>query len=220
MYCPEFEESENFEQKLDFTEQSLKQKNSVHRGITVYDCDRMEGHKFEHTCADVLSANGFSNVSVTKASGDYGIDVLAEKSGKLYAIQCKCYSSPIGNHAVEEAFAGAAYYDGRIPVVMTNQTFTTAAVEMASRIGVILWDRSQLEKYLLVYESDEQRRIRTVKKVLKVLLYFVAAICALSVLFLLGSLFVFLGAVVLSLFIISIPLSIFMPKKRRRRYRR
>ena len=102
----------------------------------------MTGEQFEHFCASLLRANGFRNVKVTQTSGDYGIDVLAQKGMDSYAIQCKCYSSPVGNHAVQEAFSGAAYYGHRIPVVMTNQEFTAAAIETAERIGVRLWGRS------------------------------------------------------------------------------
>lgn len=122
-------------------------------GVSLSACDAMEGHDFEYLCAAVLEANGFVNVTVTKASGDQGIDVLAEKSGSRYAIQCKCYDSPVGNHAVQEAFSGAAFYDGRIPVVMTNQVFTAAARELAAKIKVVLWDRGELERLLAIYNS-------------------------------------------------------------------
>lgn len=106
--------------------------------------DIMDGHQFEHFCADLLRQNGFTNVEVTQASGDYGIDVLAEKEGVTYAIQCKCYSDNVGNHAVQEAHSGAAYYGRMVPVVMTNRYFTRAAKETASQIHVLLWDRDKI----------------------------------------------------------------------------
>lgn len=58
--------------------------------------DEMEGHDFEYFCADLLRKNGFLDVEVTKGSGDYGVDILAEKDGVTYAVQCKCYNAPIG----------------------------------------------------------------------------------------------------------------------------
>lgn len=121
--------------------------------LTLMDLDRMEGHDFEHACAAILSANGYSDVQVTKASGDYGIDVLASRNGHLYAIQCKCYQSTVGNHAVQEAYAGAAYYGERIPVVMTNQSFTPAATNMAHKLGVQLWGRSEVSRLLVAYNN-------------------------------------------------------------------
>lgn len=106
--------------------------------------DTMEGHEFEHFCADLLQRNGFTDVEVTKASGDFGIDVLAQKDGVTYGIQCKCYSDTVGNHAVQEAFSGAQYYHRMVAVVMTNNYFTPAAIETAQRTNVLLWDRDKL----------------------------------------------------------------------------
>lgn len=124
-----------------------------HERMSLSKLDRMDGHSFEHACSKILLANGFSHVKVTQASGDYGIDILASRDGHRYAIQCKCYNSPVGNHAIEEAYAGAAYYDGRIPVVMTNQGFTNAALQMAGKLNVLLWGRNELQKMLIVYNN-------------------------------------------------------------------
>ena len=75
------------------------------------DMDLMEGHEFEYYCADLLRRSGFQEVEVTKGSGDYGVDILAQKDGVAYAVQCKCHSGPVGVHAVQEAYAGRDYYD-------------------------------------------------------------------------------------------------------------
>jgi restriction system protein len=108
--------------------------------------DNMEGHDFEYFCAKLLKENGFYNVEVTQGSGDHGIDILAEKDGITYAIQCKCYSSTIGNAAVQQAYTGKSYYKRDIAVVLTNQYFTKQADEEAKKIGVKLWDRDKLEE--------------------------------------------------------------------------
>lgn len=107
--------------------------------------DEMEGHDFEYFCAELLERRGFIEVEVTKGSGDYGIDILAEKEGVTYAIQCKCYSSPVGVKAVQEAYAGRDYYDRMVGAVLTNQYFTAPAVEAAKRLKILLWDRGYLE---------------------------------------------------------------------------
>jgi restriction system protein len=107
--------------------------------------DEMEGHDFEYYCADLLSANGFLEVEVTKGSGDFGADILAEKDGITYAVQCKCYDKPIGVKAVQEAYAGRDFYDRMVGVVMTNQYFTEPAVTMAKKLNIMLWDRGYLD---------------------------------------------------------------------------
>lgn len=107
--------------------------------------DNMEGLAFEYYCADLLAENGFIEVEVTKSSGDYGIDILAEKEGVTYAIQCKRYMGPVGVKAVQEAYAGRDYYDRMVGAVMTNQYFTKPAVEAARKLKILMWDRDYIE---------------------------------------------------------------------------
>lgn len=107
--------------------------------------DEMEGHDFEYYCADLLRNDGFSSVEVTKGSGDFGVDILAERDGITYAFQCKCYDKPIGVKAVQEVYAGRDYYNRMVGVVITNQYFTQPAVEMAEKLKIILWDRDYVD---------------------------------------------------------------------------
>jgi HJR/Mrr/RecB family endonuclease len=73
---------------------------------------------------------------------------LAEKEGVTYAIQCKCYTAPIGVKAIQEAYAGRDYYDRMVGAVLTNQYFTTPAVEAAKKLKILLWDRGYLESMI------------------------------------------------------------------------
>lgn len=108
----------------------------------------MEGHEFEYFCADLLRNHGFDEVEVTKGSGDYGIDILAEKDGVTYAVQCKRYAAPVGVKAIQEAYAGRDYYDRMVGAVMTNQYFTTPAVEAAKKLKILLWDGGYIESMM------------------------------------------------------------------------
>lgn len=110
--------------------------------------DEMEGRDFEFFCADLLEQKGFLEVEVTKGSGDYGVDILAEKDGVTYAIQCKRYEEPVGVKAVQEAFAGREYYDRMVGAVMTNQYFTEPAVSAAKKLKILLWDRGYMESMM------------------------------------------------------------------------
>ncbi len=112
------------------------------------DMDLMEGHEFEYYCADLLRRAGFLEVEVTRGSGDYGVDILAELGGVTYAVQCKRYDGPVGVKAVQEVYAGRDYYDRMVGVVMTNQYFTRPAVEVARKLRILLWDRGYLEGML------------------------------------------------------------------------
>ena len=107
----------------------------------------MDGYQFEYQCAEILKRNGFSRVQVTQSSGDQGVDIIARKHRKKYGIQCKYYSYPVGNKAVQEAYAGANFYDCDKAMVMTNLTFTRAATELAEKLEVELWDHCPTTRY-------------------------------------------------------------------------
>lgn len=106
------------------------------------------GEYFENIACAILIANGFTNVETTKSTNDYGIDILAEKEGITYGIQCKCYSSSVGNKAVQEAASGKLYYNRMVAAVLTNSSFTKSAIETAKATQVLLWDRTKLTEML------------------------------------------------------------------------
>ena len=80
----------------------------------------MNGHKFEYKCARMLRRKGFHHVVVTKKSGDQGVDIIAYKHFSKYAVQCKYYSYPVGNKAVQEVYAGGKCYTSLI-LNMSNE---------------------------------------------------------------------------------------------------
>lgn len=110
----------------------------------IIDFDHLDGHDFEHFCAKLLRLNGFNSVKVTQGSRDQGVDILAFKDDILYGIQCKCYSTDIGNKAVQEVYAGKSFYNCDVGVVLTNRAFTSSAIELAQKNRIHLWDRHRL----------------------------------------------------------------------------
>lgn len=117
--------------------------------------DYMEGHDFETYCAELLQKIGFDSVEVTPGSNDQGIDIVAYQHGIKFGIQCKRYSSDVGNKAVQEAFAGSTYYHCNVAAVLTNQHFTTQAKDLAKRTGVLLWDRDYLNAMITECKGNE-----------------------------------------------------------------
>lgn len=117
--------------------------------------DSMDGIDFEHWCARLLEANGFVDVRVTRGSGDQGVDILATKEEILYAIQCKCYSSDLGNTPIQEVCAGRTFYQCQVGAVMTNRYFTAGARKLAKANGVLLWDRDRLTEWIEKATSEQ-----------------------------------------------------------------
>ncbi len=104
----------------------------------------MDGHQFEYACADILKANGYKHVKVTRSSGDFGVDVIAEKDKVRYAIQCKRYNHKLDNTPIQEVVGGLAYYQCDKGAVMTNQYFTEPAKHLAQVNDIELFDRDTL----------------------------------------------------------------------------
>lgn len=106
--------------------------------------------EFEAFCAEKLRACGW-NVSLTSLSHDQGVDVIAEKNGVRVVLQCKLYSNPVGNKAVQEVAAGRVHQQAEYGAVVTNSTFTTSAKQLATTNEIRLLhytDLTQLEQML------------------------------------------------------------------------
>lgn len=116
--------------------------------MKLHDFDDMNGVSFEELTCDILVANGFELAENTQASADFGVDVIAVKDGMSYAIQCKRYQTPVGIEAVQQVYAGRAYYECHVAVVLSNQYFTSSAIKLADKIGVVLWDRDTLSDFI------------------------------------------------------------------------
>ena len=114
----------------------------------IQDLNELTGLEFEELTCDILASNGFDIAENTQATADFGVDVLARKDGISYAIQCKLYNSPVGVEAVQQIYAGRAYYECHVAMVLTNQYFTSNAKKLADKLGVVLWDRDMLEELL------------------------------------------------------------------------
>ncbi len=120
--------------------------------------DKMDGHEFEYFCAGILKNNGFRKVKVTRGSGDFGVDIVAQRKNQKYAIQCKCYTHKLDNSPIQEVVAGMSSYDCNSAAVMTNQYFTEPAKLLAKRNNVELWDRDTLSHMM-----DHKRKIKAKK---------------------------------------------------------
>ncbi len=111
--------------------------------------DRMTGEEFEDWLAILFRAAGW-RVRHTRVTGDFGADlVLGHGSEDELVVQAKRQARPVGIAAVQQAAAARMHYGTAQAMVITNTTFTPAAVELAASTGVILWDRDDIARELL-----------------------------------------------------------------------
>jgi restriction system protein len=109
--------------------------------------DAMTGTQFEDYVAARLRRAGW-RVTFTSVSGDYGVDLIAEKDGKSVAIQCKRHSNSVGVAAVQQVVSGARHHGCTKSIVVSNQEFTQAAKQLAYTHGCQLIGRRAFQAWV------------------------------------------------------------------------
>ena len=99
--------------------------------------EKLNGYEYEHYVASLLSIDGWE-AKVTSGSGDQGVDIIVSKNGTKIAVQCKKYSSPVGNKSVQEVNAGRGIFECDYGFVITNNLYTRSAKEAANKLEIFL----------------------------------------------------------------------------------
>ncbi len=81
--------------------------------------DSLDGASFEVAIKNLYEAFGYK-ATITKASGDYGVDIIAKRDTETLAIQAKRYSSPVGIKAIQEISSGSRFYKATQGIVITR----------------------------------------------------------------------------------------------------
>lgn len=113
------------------------------------DIDKMDGATFEHFCADLLRVNGWTDVRVTPASGDHGIDITAEKDDIKWGFQCKRWGdTKVDAIAIGQTYKGKALYECDMVAVITTSTLTAQAEGEAKQLGIKVWGRGKIRQLM------------------------------------------------------------------------
>ncbi|HEY8124092.1 MAG TPA: restriction endonuclease [Methylocystis sp.] len=142
-------ELRDYVEKIVAAETELEQLSDAFR-------DDMSPIDYEHYCAEELKLSGW-HARVTMASRDQGVDVIAQKAGIRLVVQCKLYKSPVGNKAVQEIVAARAHETADYAIVVSNNSYTPAAVELARTNKIILLhhrDLVKIDNILSIAPSD------------------------------------------------------------------
>ncbi|MFH1256982.1 MAG: DEAD/DEAH box helicase family protein [Candidatus Diapherotrites archaeon] len=91
------------------------------------------GFDFEKYVAEKLKAQGFYHVKVTKASSDYGADILALKDGLEYVVQCKKYKGTVGYSALKDVSAAMDFYKADRGMLVCDTVFSKAVYKAKNK---------------------------------------------------------------------------------------
>lgn len=90
-----------------------------------------------------------AQASMTKTTGDQGVDLVVIFGSNRIAIQAKGYEKSVGNSAVQQVAAGKNHYGCNKAAVITNSYFTPAAHELADSNSVILIGMKEFPAFVL-----------------------------------------------------------------------
>ncbi|WP_299791446.1 restriction endonuclease [uncultured Shewanella sp.] len=132
-----------------FKQESYRYTKGINKAIRLERIDTMDGLEFEHYVAWLLSQKNYTDVEVTKGSGDFGADIIACRNGRRYTVQVKRHAQKISRRAISDACAAKDYYNCTNSMVVTNNYFTQNAIEFAMSVNCELIDRDTLGSWIL-----------------------------------------------------------------------
>tara|TARA_A100001388_G_scaffold228127_1_gene179644 strand:+ start:639 stop:1175 length:537 start_codon:yes stop_codon:yes gene_type:complete len=104
----------------------------------------MSPRDYEIFCASQFKKFGWK-AEATVGSGDQGVDVVAKKKGLILVAQCKKFSKPVPNKAVQEVVAGIKFYKADSGVVIAPNGFTKSAEKLAAANNIQLIHHSEIK---------------------------------------------------------------------------
>lgn len=154
------EKGEELEKHLAAEKEKLRQAEELHREqeaearkqaklrLLNSRWETLRGIPFEEFLANVLRQHGYE-VELTPAAGDQGVDLVAVIFGQRVAIQAKGYSNMVGNESVQQVVAGKRFYRCNHAAVITNSSFTRAALTLAESNDCLMIDYTVIPTLIL-----------------------------------------------------------------------
>lgn len=105
----------------------------------------MDGRAFERYAADIFRGMGYA-VQRTGVTGDFGADLILERSGRKTVVQCKDWNGKAGVVAIQQITGAKAYYGAEEMIAAARGGFTRAAEKLAESNGVRLLDGDDLKE--------------------------------------------------------------------------
>lgn len=115
------------------------------------DSQKETPYEFEHFIAEVFKKYYGGQVSVTKASGDMGVDIVHFRPKGQILGQVKCYApqNNVGYETIAILHSQIIQRNAHGGFVATTSNFTNNAIKYAREINIDLYDGSMLVDMLL-----------------------------------------------------------------------
>jgi restriction system protein len=122
------------------------------RARTLAELLQLTPTQFEQAIADLLRDLGYRDISRLGGAGDLAADIICrDQQGRRVVVQCKRYrpGSRIGSPAIQH-FIGmqTVHHQADYGIFVTSSEYTRAAVELATRHGIVLFDGADLSRLM------------------------------------------------------------------------
>ena len=132
-----------------------RRREALMRTVALSGVDGMTGREFEEYVLQVLQHQGYL-CTLTPASGDMGVDIVAVNGSNKLAVQCKRQTRHVSRRAVADVAAGKLHYGCENAAVVTNSYFTPSACRLARETGTVLVDREGLAMWITEIREKEK----------------------------------------------------------------
>lgn len=135
-----------------------KQKKEIKNNLVnskIEEVDIMQGVQFENFLDSIFTCLGYK-VKHTRATGDFGVDLILQNDKERIIVQAKRYSKKVSVNAVQEISAARDYYSIHNAWVVTNNYFTNPAIKLANANGIKLINREELATLMIEAKNKKE----------------------------------------------------------------
>lgn len=153
-------DGDDYKEKIDRLKKSINQVEriiSYKEALKKYERQKAEtgedwwkalsSYELEEAVASLFNRKGFQ-ASVTKKSGDGGVDVIVRSSDKTLLIQCKGWESKVGVKPIREMAGVVQHHTEKncVGIILSTNGFTSEAIKFANQSKTLLWDSKTLSE--------------------------------------------------------------------------
>ncbi len=122
----------------------------------------LDGWQFEQEVAKIFISNGY-NATVTRATGDGGVDIILEKDGFRSIVQCKHHNNPVGPNDARALWGCKDDFQADEVILIASSGITKGAADYINNkpnytvytLDDII-EMSQSEQYINSYNHKEE----------------------------------------------------------------
>lgn len=143
---------------INIKENELEKTSNIENSFSFSEFENVEIHQrknthknnidFEQEARRSLEMLRFTVMKIPETDNQ-GVDIIATRNGKRWAIQCKSKPGRVGNAAVQKVIDGKIFYNCNYACIITDSSFTPSAYKLATKAGVIMCADNYFESLII-----------------------------------------------------------------------